>query len=142
MRFDSEIWGPHYWFFLHTVAESYPMYPNAVTKRKYYDLIQNMPIFIPDSEMGDKFSKMLDKYPVTPYLDNRDSFVRWVHFIHNKINVNIGKTEISLPDALEKYRSEYVVKPIIFAQKINMKRHYIHATLILTFLFLIYYFYK
>lgn len=142
MRFDSEIWGPHYWFFLHTVAESYPMYPNAVTKRKYYDLIQNMPIFIPDSEMGDKFSKMLDKYPVTPYLDNRDSFVRWVHFIHNKININIGKTEISLPDALEKYRSEYVVKPIIFAQKINMKRHYIHATLILTFLFLIYYFYK
>ena len=142
MRFHSEIWGPHYWFFLHTVAESYPMYPNEVTKRKYYDLITNMPLFIPDSEMGDKFGRMLDKYPVQPYLDNRDSFVRWVHFIHNKINVKLGKQEISLPCALEKYRDEYLPKPIILSERINMRRHYIHAALILLFVFLIYYYWK
>ena len=81
--FNPDIWGPHYWFFLHTIAESYPITPNSITKRKYYDLIQNMPLFIPVVEMGDKFSEFLDKYPVSPYLDNRDSFVRWVHFIHN-----------------------------------------------------------
>jgi len=142
MRFNSEIWGPHYWFFLHTVAESYPMYPNEVTKRKYYDLITNMPLFIPDSEMGDKFGRMLDKYPVQPYLDNRDSFVRWVHFIHNKVNVKLGKQEISLPYALEKYRDEYSPKPIILSERINMRRHYIHAALILLFAFLIYYHWK
>ena len=34
MDFVPDIWGPHYWFFLHTVAESYPETPNAVTKRK------------------------------------------------------------------------------------------------------------
>jgi hypothetical protein len=140
MHFDSEVWGPHYWFFLHTVAESYPMHPNDITKRKYYDLIQNMPLFIPDSEMGDKFSKMLEKYPVSPYLDNRDSFVRWVHFIHNKINMKLGKVELSLPMALETYRDEYLPKPVVFTQRINMRRHYIHAILILVFLFLIYYF--
>ena len=142
MRFDPEIWGPHYWFFLHTVAESYPLHPNDITKRKYYDLIQNMPLFIPDAEMGGKFSQMLDKYPVTPYLDNRDSFVRWTHFLHNKMNMRLGKMEISLPIALEKYRDEYKPKPIIFGDRINMRRHYIHATLILLLLFLIYYYWK
>lgn len=142
MRFEPEIWGPHYWFFLHTVAESYPMNPNDITKRKYYDLIQNMPLFIPDAEMGGKFSRMLDKYPVTPYLDNRDSFVRWVHFMHNKMNMKLGKIELSLPFALEKYRAEYLPKPVVFGERINMRRHYIHATLILTFLFLIYYYWK
>jgi hypothetical protein len=141
MQFDSEIWGPHYWFFLHTVAESYPMNPNSVTKRKYYDLIQNFPLFIPVTEMGNRFSKMLDSYPVTPYLDNRDSFVRWVHFIHNKFNVLLGKPEISLPLSLEKYRAQYKPKPIYLSEKINMRRHYIHAILIITLLFLIYYFY-
>ena len=141
MIFDSEVWGPHYWFFLHTVAESYPMHPNSVTKRKYYDLIQNMPIFIPVNEMGNKFSTMLDKYPVTPYLDNRDSFVRWVHFIHNKFNVLLGKPEMSLPLALEKYRAEYKPKPVYLSEKINLRKHYIHAILILCCLFLIYYFY-
>ena len=37
MIFDPEIWGPHYWFFLHTVSESYPLTPNETTKKKYYD---------------------------------------------------------------------------------------------------------
>jgi hypothetical protein len=141
MRFDANIWGPHYWFFLHTVAESYPIYPNDVTKRKYYDLIQNMPLFIPDSDIGDNFSRLIDKYPVSPYLDNRDSFVRWVHFIHNKINIKLGKEELSLPMSLEKYRAEYKPKPIYLSEKINMRKHYIHAVLILIILFLIYLYY-
>ena len=86
MHFDPSVWGPHYWFFIHTVAESYPLHPNEITRRKYYDFIQNIPLFIPVPEMGNKFSQMLDKYPVTPYLDNRESFVRWTHFIHNKLS--------------------------------------------------------
>ena len=100
MYFDPSVWGPHYWFFLHTIAESYPLHPTEVTKKKYYNLIQNLPIFIPIDEIGNYFSQLLDKYPVTPYLDNRDSFVRWMHFIHNKINIRLGKQELSLPRAL------------------------------------------
>ena len=140
--FDPTVWGPHYWFFLHTIAESYPIHPNSVTKRKYYDLIQNMPLFIPISEMGNKFSEILDRYPVSPYLDSRESFVRWIHFIHNKINILLGKKEISLPYALELYRSEYKPKPVILSEKINMRKHYIHAAVILSCLFLIYVFYE
>jgi|UniRef100_A0A6C0H1P1 hypothetical protein len=142
MKFDSSVWGPHYWFFLHTVAESYPITPNKVTKRKYYDLIQNMPLFIPQSEMGDKFSEFLDKYPVTPYLDNRDSFVRWVHFIHNKFNQLLGKEELSLPNALEKYRNEYQPKPIYLTEKIKTRKHIIYASLICILFFFILVFYE
>jgi len=138
MLFEPSVWGPHYWFFLHTVAESYPMHPNEVTKRKYYDLITNMPLFIPVEEMGNKFGELLDRYPVKPYLDNRDSFVRWTHFIHNKYNVMLGKVELSLPMSLEKYRSEYKPKAVILSEKINMRKHIIHAVLILALLFLIY----
>jgi hypothetical protein len=138
MQFYANVWGPHYWFFLHTVAESYPMHPNEVTKRKYYDLITNMPLFIPVEEMGNKFGELLDRYPVKPYLDNRDSFVRWTHFIHNKYNVMLGKKELSLPMALEKYRAEYKPKAVILSERINMRKHIIHAVLILTLLFLIY----
>ena len=142
MQFEPSVWGPHYWFFLHTVAESYPIHPNATTKRKYYDLIQNMPLFIPNPEIGNQFSKFLDSYPVTPYLDTRDSFVRWVHFIHNKFNVLLGKEEISLQMALDKYRAEYKPKPVYIYEKINMRRHYIYATLILLMFILIYVFWQ
>ena len=142
MIFDPDIWGPHYWFFLHTIAESYPKTPNDVTKRKYYDFIQNMPLFIPIEEMGNKFSEMLDRYPVSPYLDNRDSFVRWVHFIHNKFNVLLGKREITLPQALDNYRNEYKPKPVRLSEKLNLKKHYIHLAVILTCVFLIYLYYE
>uniref|UniRef100_A0A6C0JHE4 thiol oxidase n=1 Tax=viral metagenome TaxID=1070528 RepID=A0A6C0JHE4_9ZZZZ len=142
MHFDPSVWGPHYWFFIHTVAESYPITPNSVTKRKYYDFIQNIPLFIPVPEMGDKFSELLDKYPVTPYLDNRDSFVRWTHFIHNKYNFMLGKEEISLPNALEKYRAEYKPKPVYLSEKIKTRKHVIYALLVLTLLILIYFNYK
>lgn len=142
MYFDPAVWGPHYWFFLHTIAESYPMHPNEVTKRKYYDLIQNLPIFIPIDEIGNYFSRLLDKYPVTPYLDNRESFVKWMHFIHNKVNVHIGKPEISLPMALDMYRQAYKPKPIYLAEKINWRRHYLHIFLIAVLLILIYIWYE
>jgi FAD-linked sulfhydryl oxidase len=141
MHFDPSVWGPHYWFFLHTVAESYPLTPTETTKRKYYDLIQNFPLFIPNAEIGGKFSQFLDSYPVTPYLDNRDSFVRWVHFIHNKMNVALGKEEISLPMALEHYRAQYKPKPIVFTDRIRLKKHYMHAALILGLAVLIYIYY-
>ena len=142
LQFEPSVWGPHYWFFLHTVAESYPINPTVTTKRKYYDLIQNMPLFIPNVEMGNKLSQMLDKYPVTPYLDSRESFVRWNHFIHNKFNVMLGKEEISLNASLEKYRAEYKPKPVYFGERINMRKHYIHATMILVIVFLIYVYYE
>jgi hypothetical protein len=138
MIFDPEIWGPHYWFFLHTTAESYPLNPNSVTKRKYYDLIQNMPLFIPNDDIGDKFSKMLDKYPVQPYLTSRESFVRWVHFIHNKINYELGKKEISLAEALDKYRKQYNPHTLKITENKYIKKQYVYAVFIILLLFLIY----
>ena len=86
MNLNPKIWGPHYWFFLDTVAMTYPNHPNAVTKKKYYEFVQNIPLFIPVENMASEFSKLLDKYPVVPYLDNRESFILWIWFIHNKIN--------------------------------------------------------
>ena len=104
MGLDPNIWGPHYWFVIHSIALNYPKNPNDTTKKKYYTFIHDLPLFLPDSDMGNKFAEILDKYPVTPYLDSRDSFVRWTHFIHNKINSMLGKRQISL---LELYNEHY-----------------------------------
>ena len=100
-------WSQHYWFFLHTIAMSYPVHPNAVTKKKYYDFVQNIPLFIPVESMAGEFSKLLDQYPVQPYLDNKESFIRWMWFIHNKINKKLEKPQISLNDFYVNYYEEY-----------------------------------
>ena len=140
--FDAKVWGPHYWFFLHTVAQTYPHTPNSVTKRKYYDLIVNMPLFIPDPDMGDRLAEMIDKHPVTPYLDSRDSLIRWIHYIHNKFNVLIGKEEISLLASLDQYAEEYRPQSVYLSQKMHIHTHYIYMILILILLFFIYVYYE
>lgn len=141
-KFDPSVWGPHYWFFLHTIAESYPLHPNNITKRKYYDLLQNFPLFLPNDEIGNRFSVLLDRYPVSPYLDNRDSFVRWVHFIHNKVNLELGKEEITLVESLARYRAQYKPKTIVLSDAISMKKHMIFAVFILVCCGLIYVYYE
>jgi len=135
---DPTIWGPHYWFFLTTLAMGYPNTPNSVTKRKYYEFISNLPIFIPNPELGNKFSHLLDRYPVSPYLDNRDSFLRWVHFIHNKINHLLGKEEISFTAALENYLAEYRPKPVELSERIKWRKAALVGVIIFILFFLIY----
>ena len=107
MPLDPDVWGPHYWFVLHTIASTYPVSPNDVTKRKYYEFIQNLPLFIPVEEIGNHVGAMLEKYPVTPYLDSRQSFVRWMHFLHNKVNEGTGKEQVSLEESLTAYYEHY-----------------------------------
>ncbi len=107
---DPAVWGPRYWFVLHTIALTYPEYPTDVTKKKYYDLIQNLPLFMPQSQSGGGLAAFLDRYPPTPYLDSRDSFQRWVHFLHNKINSALGRAEVTREEADAKYWVHYVPK--------------------------------
>ena len=138
---DPKIWGPHYWFFLHTVAMTYPNRPNAVTKKKYYEFIQNFPLFIPIENMSGEFSKLIDKYPVSPYLDNRESFIRWTHFIHNKINQKLEKPQLSLNEFYVKYYEEYKSPNIKMVEYYKLREKFIFSGIIITIAGSIYYLY-
>ena len=89
MGLNPNIWLPHLKFTLQTIAITYPSHPNDVSKRKYYDLVQNLPVFFPFSPIGKNFLDLLDKYPVTPYLSSRMSFMKWVHYIECKIKTEM-----------------------------------------------------
>jgi hypothetical protein len=142
MVLDSNVWGPHYWFVLLTIAISYPKYPNDVTKKKYYELIQNFPLFIPNSSMGNYFSSLLDKYPIAPYLDSRDSFIKWVHFIHNRVNEMQGKDEMSLTEAMQKYYDNYKPKGLLMKEEQKYKRKLVFFVLVVLGTSAVYYMYK
>jgi hypothetical protein len=121
----AEVWGPHYWFFLHSVARTYPEPPNEVTKRKYYDLIMNFPFFIPDTEIAMHFSDMLERFPVTPYLTSRQSFIRWMYFMHNKINHYLEKYEPTFEEAMQSYDDKFRAPEIVVVEKWRLNKHHI-----------------
>lgn len=139
---NAKVWGPHYWFVLMTIAVSYPIKPNEITKKKYYEFIVNLPLFIPNEKIGNKFAKLLDKYPVTPYLDSREMFTRWVHFIHNRINIILGKKNVSLGDAMKEYHDQYKEDKEVKDHVHQWKRIYVYALTVILLLGLCYFMYR
>ena len=138
---DPIVWGPHYWFFLHTLSMTYPNHPNTVTKKKYYEFIQNLPLFIPVEEISSNFSKLIEKYPITPYLDNRESFVRWMHFIHNKINEKLEKPTMSLNDFFIQYYDAYKRHDEKLISYYKIQQKVVFITIISCLIIAIYYLY-
>ena len=92
--------------------------------------------------MGSDFSKLLDEYPVTAYLDSRDAFVRWIHFIHNKINEKLEKPKISMNDFYIKYYEEYKPKDIKMKDYYRWREKIIYTTVLLAASGLIVYLYN
>jgi len=127
---NPSIWGPHYWFVLHTSALCYPDFPNEIMIKKYYNFIQNFSLIIPNDNMSKNFSNLLAKYPIEPYLKNKKLLVKWTNFIHNKINKSINKPEITLNDFYINYNKNF--EPV--KNKIVKKNKF---TKIITFAFLI-----
>jgi hypothetical protein len=120
---------------------TYPHHPNAVTKKKYYEFIQNLPLFIPIEAMSGEFSKLIDQYPITPYLDNRESFIRWVWFIHNKINQKLEKPELSLSAFYTKYYESYKPNNVKLIEYYKLRQKVLYGSIVVGMIGSIYYLY-
>lgn len=110
---DPKIWGKSFWYTLHTISFNYPDNPNDTAKRKYYDLIQNLPLFLPNKKIANEFSNILDKYPVKPYLDSKGMLIKWMHFIHNEINKFNNKDPMPYNQFIKSMEEGFVEKKII-----------------------------
>jgi FAD-linked sulfhydryl oxidase len=128
---DPTVWGPHYWIFLHTVAENYPKYPNAITRKTHYRLFHNFHEFIPHQHSARNFRALLELYPVTAYLDSRSRLVQWVNFIHNKVNETLGKPAVSLQEHHDAMRETYDSKSK------KWDRYVKNNFLVVTFIFIV-----
>jgi hypothetical protein len=122
---QPNVWGPHYWFVFHTIALSYPIHPNDAIKKKYYDFIQNIPLFLPNENIRNDFIKLLDDFPVTPYLDSRPSFIRWFHFIHNQINKKLKLPILTLEEAMTHYYEHYKPREVKDLEQRRRREKYI-----------------
>ena len=142
MKLNPNVWLPHLKFTLQTMAITYPSNPNDVAKKKYYDFISNLPVFIPIEPFGKNFMDLLDKYPVTPYLVSRMSMMKWVHFIFNKIASQLEQPVEEFYDSLEKYYDEYKPKEYKNREIAKTRKKYIEFAVGTILVGLIIYLYK
>jgi len=112
-----QVWGPSYWDFLHTSIFQYPETPTNGVKKIYYNMITNFGVFLPGEKTHSFYNDLLNTYPVTPYLDNKSSLIKWGWFFHNKVNEKLNKKTISMEDFYKQYYNAHKNYTI----KINIK---------------------
>lgn len=141
--YNPEVWGPPYWFFLHTIALTYPHYPNANTKKIYYNFFRNFSLFIPVEAIAKEYEHtILHVCPIVPYLDDRKSLVKWILFLHNHINKKLEKPTLSMNEFLYQYNRLYVPKPKKNMEYLYWKRRIVYCLVMISLILLIFYLMK
>ena len=88
---DPTVWGPSFWFVLHTVSLNYPERPTYVEKRTHHDFYRIVQHILPCEACRRHYKELFATYPIEPFLTSKQSLVTWVVMIHNQVNKRLGK---------------------------------------------------
>ena len=116
----TKVWGPPGWFFLHTVAQGYPVNPTqfdadndqvpGTTAARYRATFEGLGHVLPCKYCRLSYNQYIGELPMTPaVMADRNSLTRWLWEIHNKVNRKLG---IEGPDVAtvrrryERYRAK------------------------------------
>ena len=108
---NPKIWGPHFWFVLHIITFNYPKNPTAHDKQAYRDFFTSIKDILPCYNCKKHYAKNINKYPITPNLDNKKQLVTWLINIHNQVNKDLGKETYTLKEVLEIYKNLNPINP-------------------------------
>ena len=129
-KYDPSVWGPHYWFMIHTIGFTYPHMPTTGQKKQYYNFFTSLPLFIPNKESAMRFEVLLDENPISPYLTSQESLLKWIHFIHNKINKDLEIKEKPYVEFVNDYINLYKPKELVFREELKKRERIIYICVI------------
>lgn len=104
---DNKIWGPYFWFTLHTITLSYPDKPTYENKRNFNDFFINLQNVIPCAKCREHYRTHITNYPISTALDSKQDLVVWCFNLHNIVNISLGKKQMEFHEFQEKYRKIY-----------------------------------
>ena len=102
---DPQLWGPHLWYFLHTISFEYPITPTWTQKKEMTDFLVALQYIIPCEHCRFHYKNYLLDYP--PSLENQTKFIIWMVNLHNNINVRLGKPQKPYEEVLEFYQQVF-----------------------------------
>jgi hypothetical protein len=103
---NPEVWGPHYWFMMHSITFSYPMCPTNEDKKNIKNFFVNIGNVLPCFKCRSNYDGHMKKRPLTnTILCSRDRLIKWAIDIHNDVNEDNGKHRVSYNEVTSKYNN-------------------------------------
>lgn len=95
--FQTAVWGPPAWVFLHTITFAYPEKPDKKTKKIFMTFFKSLCSILPCRYCRDSYSKYCGSTGSLGLTDrhfrSRDSLTKWLYNIHNAVNRRLGKND-------------------------------------------------
>ena len=129
---DPNIWGSQAWLFLHTITLNYPDNPSKFDKENFKNFFENLSHVIPCDVCREHYKKNIRKYPIQ--LDSKESLTKWLHMIHNLVNVKNNKDELPYEEFIKNYSN-------LYSGNTQMKKILLFF-LIIVICLILFYFYK
>lgn len=102
MGLNPMIWGSQTWHAIHSVALAYPEDPTPEDKKTAVQFIDAIADSLPCEMCSVNFKKKIATHP--PDVTSRTAFFNWTVDVHNMVNVQTGKPELSYSQALKEFR--------------------------------------
>jgi len=99
------IWGPSGWKFIHYISFGYPNNPTDEDKINYKNFYNNLQYVLPCKKCSINYNKNITEHPIDNHLEDRDSLVKWLIDIHNKVNEESNKKQLDYQTAIDIYLS-------------------------------------
>ena len=113
---DPKIWGPIFWYIFHIISYSYI----DSERNRYIKFFRSMPYILPCLVCTDHFKNTLDKHPPETNIVSRNSMIKWMNNIHNRVNKRLGKRLVSLKSSRSLYigvNHHKIIKFLTISQK-------------------------
>lgn len=101
---NPSIWGPHAWFFLHTISFNYPIKPKECDKKRFKRFFMALKDVIPCKACRDNYNIHLREFPIK--LDSREGLVKWLIDVHNSVNGKTNKKTYSYDEVIKEYENK------------------------------------
>lgn len=93
---SPSVWGPILWSTMHIVTLGYSEMPSDQEKKAAVEFFDSLVYMIPCPICKEHYKMILEKYPVENAVGNRTELANWVFMIHNKVNEQLSKPQITM----------------------------------------------
>jgi len=88
---------------MHFVSLGYPDKPSQEDKKQYREFYESLQHILPCGTCAQNYKLNLQETPIDDSLGSRDTLIKWVIDIHNKVNQETGKETLGHEEALDLY---------------------------------------
>lgn len=92
-------WGPYVWGAIHLICLGAPDKLDSVQQQAYKSFFEQLPYVLPCSSCAEHLQQNLGKVPITSSLATRDELFAWSVRLHNLVNSQLQKPQLSLEQA-------------------------------------------